>query len=128
MPIVSHLRNRTLPEDRNASPRLKVQLSRFILIGDFFYTKVFSRPYLRCLAPVKVDNVVREVHEGVYGNHSGAHLLVHKLIRVEYYWPTMQKDTQSYMKACDKCQHFSNIIRQPSKELTPMSVPWPFTH
>ena len=123
MPIISHLRNGMLPEDRYASRRLKVQLSRFILIGDFFYAKVFSRPYLRCLAPVKADYAMREVHEGVYRNHSGAHLLVHKLIRAGYYWPTMQKDTQSYMKACDKCQHFSNIIRQPSEELTPMSAP-----
>lgn len=38
----------------------------------------------------------------------------------------MQKDTQSYVKACDKFQCFSNIIRQPSKELTPMDTPWPF--
>jgi len=38
----------------------------------------------------------------------------------------MQKDTQSYMKVYDKCQYFGNIIRQSSKELTPMSASWPF--
>ena len=30
------------------------------------------------------------------------------------------------MLACDKCQRFSNFIRQPSEELTPMTAPWPF--
>ena len=38
----------------------------------------------------------------------------------------MLKDTQSYVKACDKCQRFSNLIRQPSEELSPMTAPWPF--
>jgi len=38
----------------------------------------------------------------------------------------MQKDAQTYVKTCDKCQRFSNIIRQPFEELTPMMAPWPF--
>ena len=69
---------------------------------------------------------MREVHEGICGNHSGSRSLVHKLIRAEYYWPTMQKDAQAYVKACNRCQKFSNVIRQPTKELTPMTAPWPF--
>ena len=38
----------------------------------------------------------------------------------------MQKDAQTYVKACDKCQRFSNFIRQPSEELTPMIALWSF--
>ena len=72
--------------------------------------KGFSRPYLRCLIPDEVDYVMRKVHEGVCGNHSRARLLVHKIIRVGYYWPTMQKDAQSYVKACNKCQGFNKIL------------------
>ena len=33
---------------------------------------------------------------------------------------------EAYVRACDKCQRFSNIIRQPTEELTPMTAPWPF--
>ena len=69
---------------------------------------------------------MKEVHEGICRNHSEAQLLVHKLIRIRYYWHTMMKDAQAYVKACDKCQRFSNLIRQPSEELTPMIAPWPF--
>ena len=39
----------------------------------------------------------------------------------------MQKDTEAYVKTCDKCQMVSNIIRQLTKELTSMTTPWPFT-
>ena len=38
----------------------------------------------------------------------------------------MLKDAQAYVKACDKCQRFSNFIRQPSEKLTPITAPWPF--
>ena len=39
----------------------------------------------------------------------------------------MLKDTQAYVKTCNKCQRFSNLIRQPSEELTLMKVLWLFT-
>lgn len=39
----------------------------------------------KVLIPDKADYVMREVYEGVCGNHLGAQLLVHKLIRAEYY-------------------------------------------
>ena len=80
------------------------------MMGDVLYKRGFSCPYLRCLIPNKADYVMKEVHEGICGNHSGARSLVYKLIRARYYWPIMQKDAQSYVKANDKCQHFSNII------------------
>ncbi|XP_075663268.1 uncharacterized protein LOC142632826 [Castanea sativa] len=38
----------------------------------------------------------------------------------------MQNDAQVYVKACNKCQRFSNIIRQLVEELTPITAPWPF--
>ena len=38
----------------------------------------------------------------------------------------MLKDAQAYVKACDKCQRFSNFMKQPSKELTTITAPWPF--
>ena len=102
------------------------QALRFMLIKDVLYKRGFSRPYLRCLCQEEADYVMREVYEGICGNHSSARSLVHKLIRVGYYWHTMMKDAQAYVQSCDKCQRFNNFIRQPSEELTPMTAPWPF--
>ena len=125
-PLIAYLRSGILPDGKDAARKLKVQASRFVLIRDVLYKRGFSRPYLRCLSHDEADYVMREVHEGICRNHSGARSLVHKLIRARYYWPTMLKDAQAYVKACDKCQRFSNLIRQPSEELTPMMAPWPF--
>jgi len=110
-PIVSYLKNNTLTNGKEAARKLKVQAVRFVLIKDVLYKRSFFRPYLRCLSPKEADYVMKEVHEGICGNHSRLSSLVHKLIRTGYYWLTMQKDAQAYVKACDKCQRFSNVIR-----------------
>ena len=41
-PIVFYLKGGTLLEDRSASRRLKVQVSRFVLIRDVLYERGFS--------------------------------------------------------------------------------------
>ena len=122
MPLISYLKNGMLPDGKDAARKLKVQASQFILIKDVLYKRGLSRPYLRCLVPEEAKYVMREVHEGICRNHSGARSLVHKLIKAGYYWPTIQKDAEAYVKTNDKCQRFSNTIKQPSEEVTPMTV------
>ena len=124
--MISYLSTGLLPDGKEATRKLKFQASQFVLIKDVLYKIGFSLPYLRCLSHEEVDYVMREVHKGIYGNHSGARSLVHKLIQARYYWPTMLKDAQAYVKTCDKCQRFSNFIKQQSEELTPMTAPWLF--
>ena len=41
-------------------------------------------PFLRCLDEDDADYVLREVHEGVCKNHSGARSLAHKALRQGY--------------------------------------------
>ena len=126
MPITSYLKDSVLPDGKEAVRKLKVQATRFVHIKDVLYKRGFSRPYLKCLIPEEADYVMREVHEGVYGNHFRSRSLVQKLILMGYYWPTMQKDAVAYVKACEKCQRFGNLIRQPIEELTPMTALWLF--
>ena len=125
-PLIYYLRTGLLPDGKDAARKLKFQASRFVLIKDVLYKRGFSQLYLRCLSREEADYVMRKVHEGICGNHSWARSLVHKLIRAGYYWPTMLKDAQAYVKAYNKCQRCSNVIRQPSEELTPMTAHWPF--
>jgi hypothetical protein len=125
-PIINYLEDETLPSDPVEARKLKVRSTRFILIQGVLYKRGFSLPYLRCLDKAEASYVMREVHEGICGNHSGARSLVHKLVRAGYYWPTMQKDVVSYTRSCDKCQRFGNLIHSPPETLTLMTAPWPF--
>ena len=71
-PLVSYLKNGMLLDRKEAARKLKVQATQFILIKDILYKRGFSRPYLRCLGPEEADYFMREVHEGIYENHSGS--------------------------------------------------------
>ena len=124
--IALYLKDGVLPNEKEATRKLKVQTARFVLTKDVLYRRGFTCLYIRCLGNEEADYVMREVHEGICGNHSGSRSLVHKLMRAGYYWPTMQTDIEAYVKACDKCQSFSNIIRQPTEEMALMTTPWPF--
>ena len=81
-PLKAYLRSGILPDGKEAIRKLKVQASRFVIIRDVLYKKGFSQPYLRCLSHEKAGYVMRKVHKGICGNHSGERSLVHKLIRV----------------------------------------------
>ena len=45
------------------------------------------------------------------------------MVYAGYYWLSMQADAKACVKACDKCQRYNNIPRQPSEYLTPMVAP-----
>ena len=125
-PIIDNLKEGKLPQGRDEARKLRIKSARYVLMDEVLYKRDFSQPYLRCLAPDEVNYVLREVHEGACGNHSGARSLVYKVVRAGYYWPTIQADAKAYVKVCDQCQRFSNIPRQPLEYLTPMMALWPF--
>ena len=125
-PIVSYLKDEKLPKGKDEAKKLKVRSAKYILMDEVLYKRGFSQPYLRCLAPDEANYVLRGVHEGACGNHSGARSLVHKVVQARYYWPIIQANAKAYVKVCDQCQRFSNIPRQPLEYLTPMMAPWPF--
>ena len=103
-PIISYLKEGKLPEGKDEAIKLRVRAARYLLINEVLYKRGFSQPYLRCLALDEANYVLREVHEGACGNHSGARSLIHKVVRAGYYWPTVQADAKAYVKVCDQSQ------------------------
>ncbi|GFY85492.1 hypothetical protein Acr_04g0002300 [Actinidia rufa] len=78
-------------------------LQRGILPKDKLQAR---RPLLRCLRPEEAEYALREIHEGICGNHSRARSLARKTIRQGYFWPTIERDAAAYTRRCDKCQRF----------------------
>ncbi|KZV51421.1 hypothetical protein F511_39680 [Dorcoceras hygrometricum] len=48
--------------------------------------------------------VLREIHEGCYGNHLGAVALARKALLAGFFWPTMQQDATTFVRSCQGCQ------------------------
>ena len=84
-PIISYLKDEILPEGKDEARKLRVRSARYVLLNDALYKRGFSQLYLRCLSPDEANYVLREVHEGACGNHSGARSLIHKVVRAGYY-------------------------------------------
>ncbi|KAK3017186.1 hypothetical protein RJ639_007129 [Escallonia herrerae] len=80
----------------------------------------------RKLCPCSGHYPLREVHEGICGQHLGGCALAHKVLRRGYYWPTMQQDAMNYTKKCEACQLFSSIPRRAPSPLSMLSSPIPF--
>ncbi|GKV12463.1 hypothetical protein SLEP1_g23603 [Rubroshorea leprosula] len=125
-PIISFLRDGTVPTDKQEEMRLRKKASRYTLVNDVLYKRSFSLPLLRCLTLYEAEYALREVHEGVCGSHVGARTLAHKVLRQGYYWPNMYKDAIQFVQRCQKCQFFAHLIHQPAEELTTLVAPWPF--
>ena len=88
-PIVGYLKEGKLLQGRDEARKLRIKSVKYILMDEVLYKRGFSKPYLRCLALNEANYVLREVHKRACGNHSGARSLVHKVIRVSYYWSTV---------------------------------------
>ena len=84
-PIISYLKDGSLPEGKDKARKLKVWSARYVLLNEVLYKRGFSQPYLRCLSPYEANYMLREVHEGACGNHLGARSLIHKVVRAGYY-------------------------------------------
>ena len=66
-------------------------------------------PYLLCLHPVKVYEVLTELREGVWGSHVGGCSLAHRAMTQRFWWPQMQKDAAEYMRKCEQCQKHTHL-------------------
>ena len=81
-----------LPNDPKEASKLRSKSARFTIHRGALYKRGFFTPILKCIAGGDADYVLREVHEGVYGNHIGARALAGKVLRQGYYWPIMLRD------------------------------------
>ena len=69
-PIVTYIRDGTLPVNPSEARKIRVRSSRFMILNDELYKRGFFQPYLKCLDPEDAAYVLSEIHEGVWGNHS----------------------------------------------------------
>jgi len=61
---------------------------------------------------------MRELHEEVYGTHSGARTMVAKVLRAGYYWSTIQGDCTEFVRKCIKCQEYGTLSHQSLRTYT----------
>ncbi|KAL2237799.1 UNVERIFIED_CONTAM: Ribonuclease HI [Sesamum indicum] len=124
--IVKYLEDGTLLSDPIAAKRVKFRATRFTMLAGQLYKRTVDGPLLKCLYEQRALYVMREIHEGSCGNHSGARSLAQKIMRQGYFWPTLVKDSKDLVRKCESCQKYASLIHQPATPMEPIKIACPF--
>ena len=125
-PIWDYIIDGSLPDDPKEAAKIRARSTKFTNHKGSLYKRGFFTPFLKCIAGNDTEYVLREVHEGICGNHIGARTLAGKVLRPRYYWPTILKDATDLVKKCRIFQEHAKISLLPSEPLTSITSPWPF--
>ncbi|XP_023893521.2 uncharacterized protein LOC112005501 [Quercus suber] len=87
-PIIEFLSEDRVPSDEKEANKVHRVAPRYWLSADRkLYRRSFGWPYLLCLHPEKVGELLAELHEGVYGNHVEGRSLAHRATTLGFWWP-----------------------------------------
>ncbi|KAF7842064.1 Integrase, catalytic core [Senna tora] len=106
--------------------RCKKRAARYFMDGWKLFRRSLKGQPMRCISQTSKHAVMEEVHQGACGEHQGARKLYEELIKIGYYWPTMEADALAFVRRCLPCQKLANSIHAPAVELHALSTPWPF--
>ncbi|XP_026428864.1 uncharacterized protein LOC113324791 [Papaver somniferum] len=95
-----------LPADVKQARKVQPKAGRYQLRGGILYKKSFLVSLLR-------NRILKDIHYGDAGNHSGMRSLADKDKMQGYYWPQMIWDADMMTRRCEECQRFAKRIHAP---------------
>ena len=69
----------------------------FFLDGDILYKKSKDQTLLRCVDANEAKKLIHEIDEGVCGTHASGYVMARQIMRVQYYWMTLESDCINYV-------------------------------
>jgi hypothetical protein len=125
-PITLYLQGHYNPSDRNEAKRLKHRSRDFAIVEGQLYKKAISQPMLKCITEIEGLEILREVHGGTCGSHSGPRALAAKVIRQGFYWPAIIRTANRVSRSSEACQKFSpRCSGAPSQFTKLIAHTWP---
>ncbi|XP_077232417.1 uncharacterized protein LOC143869741 [Tasmannia lanceolata] len=97
--------------------------SNFIICGKELYRRSFDGIQLLCVDEDQATELIEPTHEGVCWPYMNGKMLCSKILRLGFYWPTMESDCFAFVKKCHKCQVYANLIHVPPSELHSLTSP-----
>ncbi|PKI63894.1 hypothetical protein CRG98_015675 [Punica granatum] len=82
----------------------------YFLSGEILYRRSFDSMLLWCI-----------------DEHKSRRPMEEKIMRLGYYWSTMETNCVKHVRHCHRCQVYADQIKAPPNELRPMTAPWPFS-
>ena len=132
-PVIRGEFARGYEEDKFFAPRyIKVQPNEKTVISanhfqrgqdDLLYFIDANWRTRLCVPKTKVNYVLRWMHESPYESaHAGPRRFIARLLEL-FFWPSMNKDAETYATTCDVCQKVKTDHRAKMGALRPAHIP-----
>ncbi|GJY92823.1 reverse transcriptase domain-containing protein [Tanacetum coccineum] len=89
--------------------RLFSQLKTYFWEEPYAFKLCADNIMRRCVAGSKTLEILAHCHSGPTGGHHSANITAKKVYESGFYWPSVFKDANEYVRRCDACQRSENI-------------------
>jgi len=103
--IIKFLELGVYPDGANKRERYSIRMiaMQYILCRGRLYRRSYDGIHLHCLKKEEAEKVMEEIHQGIYGPHMNGRMLAKKILKVRYYWNTMETDCVDFVKSFHDC-------------------------
>ncbi|CAM6093914.1 unnamed protein product [Calypogeia fissa] len=126
--IIRLLSQGLLPEGLNREQQAVFlhKVGPYTIKEGVLYKQTPDQRLKRCLEKHEIQTVIQAMHEEEVGGHYALNNTVKKIQNAGYWWPTMFRDTHTFIKACDPCQRMGKPTATSHWPLTPILSLAPF--
>lgn len=93
------------------------RIAHYTLVSDDIFRRCYSRPLLKCVTLEQTKYIIRETRKDICRYHSKRRIVTTRILRVGYFWSTMEVDCTTYVKKCIPCQKHRNLIHGRQEEI-----------
>ena len=108
--FIDFIKELKLPPHVDAKSAEAARITRrskgFVLVGDNLYKRSTSGILMKCVTLEEGKVILREIHEGVCGNHAASRTLIGKAYRSGFFWPIVVSDAEDLVRRCLGCHFF----------------------
>ncbi|XP_076939538.1 putative mitochondrial protein AtMg00750 [Bidens hawaiensis] len=97
-------------------------VNRYVWDDPFLFKIGGHQIMRRCVMKEEDWDILKHVHEGLTGGHHDAHGTTQKVFDSGFYWPTVIKDAEEFVKLCDACQRTCNISSKNEMPPNPIKI------
>ncbi|KAI3730046.1 hypothetical protein L6452_18722 [Arctium lappa] len=112
--IVNFLACGVKPHDISSYQRKKFfhDVKLFFWDDPYLYKSCSNSIIRRCIPEEEVESVISHCHTLPYVGHAGTSKTSVKILQSGFWWPSLFKDVDIYVRSCDRCQRTGNISRR----------------
>lgn len=107
---------------------LRLKVTKYYHTQDGIGWKNPDGIILKCISEEESHLILKEFHYRHCCGHYPAHTIAHKILRASYYFPTIFKDSYSYVRTFHPCHLIVRIQKLPTLPLQPTIAEAPFQY